>query len=489
MAINMESTTKVKYNVIDQNNTTLPREDSTMSIAHNAASFSNNLEAKFTDKQISSNVTYTYVQDFKDIIGFRPLLEKHLGQYGCLKAPNSKYSIPETIDFMIDAVFLGYSRFCHMDKLRGDRAYIGIRGSDAPSEKVCRDTLALLPENAADTLRSINREFLSVQAKFYGPREVAADFDDTVITVFGNQEKACVGYNPRYHGRPSYKEKVGVISGTKEIVDLTLEEGSHNSNYEFLEFFKRFEESLLEEWILKRVRCDSGFFSDDNLTYFEDRGYEYTVKARMTENMKKVVSYVCEHPEEYPWEQVDESSGEHITFHATEIHVPLPDWERARRIVIVRKTLPTQNADGQLIFDECRYEYQVIVTNIDYLSVAEIFHDYNQRCTVETTIDEVKSGFAFSENSQINHKCNELFLLIKMIACNLQNWFRQAILPERVRHHRITTLRQKIYRTCGMITGSGWYRHVVYQIDDAFQQIIEQIQTALIWFRYRYGTS
>lgn len=459
-----------------------------MSIAHTAASFTNNLRAEFTDKKISSNVTYTYVQDFKDTIGFRQLLEKHLVPYGHLKAANSKYSIPETIDFMVDAIFLGYSRFCHMDKLRGDRAYIGIHGTDAPSEKVCRDTLALLPEDAADTLRSINKGLLARQAKFYGPREIMADFDDTVVTVFGNQEKACVGYNPRYHGRPSYKEKVGVISGTKEVVDLTLEEGSHNSNYEFLAFFKRFEESLPPEWILKRVRCDSGFFSDDNLTYFEDHGYEYTVKARMTENMRKVVNYVVGYPEDYPWEQVDKSSGEHIAFHATDIRLPIPGWARSRRIVIIRKTLPTEDEYGQLVFDECRYEYQVIVTNIDYLSNAEIFHDYNQRCTVETTIDEVKSGFAFSENSQINHKCNELFLLIKMIACNLQNWFRQAILPERVRHHRISTLRRKIYRTSGMITGSGWYRHVVYQLDDAFQKIIEQIQTALIWFRYRYGT-
>lgn len=459
-----------------------------MSIAHTAANFTNNLRAKFTDRQISSNVTYTYVQDFKDTVCFHSMLAEHLRPYDGLKARNSKYSIPDIIDFMVDAVFLGYSRFYHMEKLRGDRAYTGIHGKDAPSEKVCRDALALLPKEAAYTLRAINRDLLSRQASFFGPREIAADFDDTVITVFGNQEKANIGYNPRYHGRPSYKEKVGVISGTKEIVDLTLEEGSHNSNYEFLEFFKRFEKTLPKEWYLKRVRCDSGFFSDDNLTYFEDHCYEYTVKARMTENLKKVVDYVREHPEDYKWEQVDESSGEHIVFHATDIRVPLPGWARSRRIVIIRKTLPTTNRFNQLIFDECRYEYQAIVTNIDYLSNAEIFHDYNQRCTVETTIDEVKSGFAFSENSQIDHKCNELYLLIKMIACNLQNWFRQTILPEEVRHHRITTLRRKIYRTCGMITGNGWYRHVVYQIDDGFQHIIEYIQAALACFRNSYET-
>ena len=178
-----------------------------MSITQKAATFTNNLKASFTKKQISTNVTYTYVQDFKDTIGFRQLLEKHLEQYEALKASNSKYSVSDAVDFMTDAVFQGYSRFYHMEKLRKDEAYRSIHGGDAPSEKVCRHTLALLPDDAADTFRAINKELLAMQAKTEEIREVAADFDDSVITVFGNQERSSIGYNPKYHGRPSYKEK------------------------------------------------------------------------------------------------------------------------------------------------------------------------------------------------------------------------------------------------------------------------------------------
>ena len=478
----------VMYNVSTTKHHKTPKEDSVMSIAHKFTYFTKNLKASFTKKQISSNVTYTYVQDFKDIIGFRGLLDRHLDQYESLKASNSKYGVSDVADFMVDAVFQGYTRFYHMEALRKDEAYKSIHGGDAPSEKVCRDTLALLPDESSDVFREINRELLAMQAKAQGVREIAADFDDSVITVFGNQERSNTGYNPKYHGRPSYKEKVGVISGTKEIMDLTLEEGSHHSNFEFLDFFKRFESSLPKEWILKRVRADRGFYDDDNFTYFEDQGYEYIVKAKMTSNMRKVINWVCEHPEDYLWEQADERISEHAVFHTTDIRLPMPGWARARRIVIVRKTLPSKTKEGQLVFDECCYEYQAIITNIDYLTTAEIFDDYNQRCTVETSIDEIKSGFAFSENSQIDYKCNELFLLIKMIACNLHNWFKQAILPEEERHHRISTLRRTIYKTCGMITGKGWYRHVVYQTNTAFQRIIEYIHSALSQFRDQYGT-
>ncbi len=38
------------------------------------------------------------------------------------------------------------------------------------------------------------------------------DFDDTVCNEFGNQNGSSCGYNPRYHGSPSFKEKIGMIS-------------------------------------------------------------------------------------------------------------------------------------------------------------------------------------------------------------------------------------------------------------------------------------
>jgi hypothetical protein len=101
----------------------------------------------------------------------------------------------------------------------------------------------------------------------------------------------------------------------------------------------------------------------------------------------------------------------------------------------------------------------------------------------ETSIDELKSGFAFSENSQINYKCNELYMLIKMIAYNLHNWFKNQILPQELRHHEIKTLRRLLYRTAGMITGNGWYRHVTIQTNQWRGNVIPAIQHALYRFR------
>ena len=95
-----------------------------------------------------------------------------------------------------------------------------------------------LPPDTLIELRSINKQILDLKSQTEDVREVCINFDDTVVTIFGNQEGCGIGYNPRYNGRPSFKEKVGIIAGTDELLDITLENGKHHSNYDFLTFLK-----------------------------------------------------------------------------------------------------------------------------------------------------------------------------------------------------------------------------------------------------------
>lgn len=102
---------------------------------------------------------------------------------------------------MVDAVFQGYSRFFHMEELRKNPAYLLICGGAASSEKIYCATLVLLLQGclAGDQQGAV------MQVNTEGIREVASGFDDSVITVFGKEGCYNVGYNPKYHGRPSYK--------------------------------------------------------------------------------------------------------------------------------------------------------------------------------------------------------------------------------------------------------------------------------------------
>jgi len=394
------------------------------------------------------------------------------------KAPNSTFSTTVVLEYMVDSIIQGYSRFSHMDELRRDNAYVKIKGTNPPSEKVCRDLLKVLPDKAPEELRILNKKLLAMQAANEASREVTLNFDDTVCTVFGHQEGARTGYNPRYKGRPSFKEKIGIIADTDELLNLTLEDGRHHTNHEFLKFFKSCEQVIPDTWYIKRIRGARGIFDQKNLKYFEDQCYEYVIKAKLQSGVKRIIDYVNQHPDLYSWVPVNK------IFSVTEITIALPSWDKARRFIIIRKSL-LHDYNGQITFDidEFKYEYQAIVTSIDYLTPVEIFHDYNQRCDIENKIDELKEGFAFDQNSQRNQKCNELFLLIKMIAYNLHNWFKRNILPAEIRHHEITTIRRILYKIAGNIVGNGRYRHIRFAPNPRLKRVIAHIRDALEAFR------
>lgn len=436
-----------------------------------------NLKAKFNDKKVTTAANFIFLELFKKIIGLSNLINDGISYE---KSANSTFHVAEIIEYLIDANILGFSRFSHIEDLRRDEGYKKIKDCEIlASEKVCRDLLKSLPEEALLELRAINKQILELKSKTEKIREVCINFDDTVVTIFGNQEGSGIGYNPRYNGRPSFKQKVGFISGTDELLNITLEDGKHHSNYEFLDFFKKCVDQLPTRYLLKRVRLDRGFFDEKNFTYFEDEGIEYVVKCKMYSSLKKVIEYINENPKDFKWQNISSN------FQVTEITLPLPNWERARRFVLVREKIENKDKN-QLTFDECFYRYEIIVTNIDYLTCEEIFHDYNQRCDVENNIDEIKEGYAFSENSLINHQANEIYLLIKMIAFNIQNWFKQAVMPKNLQHHEIKTLRRIFFRVCGNICGKGYYRYLSFSKNSKLQNLIEFINVRVAEFGKKF---
>lgn len=124
---------------------------------------------------------------------------------------------------MIDSISLGLLRFSHMNALQTDPGYQKIREiTQVPDESTLQNFLSLICEQKVlGQLPLVNQELLSLKAKSDKPREVWLDIDDSVLTVFGKQEGA-KSFNPRYHGRLSYKVKVAFISGTCELINARL---------------------------------------------------------------------------------------------------------------------------------------------------------------------------------------------------------------------------------------------------------------------------
>ncbi len=64
--------------------------------------------------------------------------------------------------------------------------------------------------------------------------------------------------------------------------------------------------------------------------HLEDNNLEYVCKAKLNSSIRKIINYFNE---QQHWQQLDD------TYATAEIRIPLPVWERARRIVFIREHL------------------------------------------------------------------------------------------------------------------------------------------------------
>lgn len=103
-------------------------------------------------------------------------------------------------------------RFAHVDRLREDAALAELFGIRAVrSDDTLRRFLASVP-------RGKLRPWIDGAAKCIRdllPERIVNDWDSTVITRYGEQEGAAIGYNPTKRGRPSHHPLLSVAAGTR----------------------------------------------------------------------------------------------------------------------------------------------------------------------------------------------------------------------------------------------------------------------------------
>ena len=365
-----------------------------------------NLPVSFDNFSVTAFGNFGLLEAFKQMIDFRGML----GQVHLKRHHNCQYTDIDLLDTVIDALSLGLLRFSHMNALQTDPGYQKIKEiTRVPDESTLRSFLSIICEQKAlDQLSQVNNALLSLKAKSDKPREVWLDIDDSVLTVFGKQQGASKGYNPRYHGRPSYKVKVAFISGTCELVNARLYSGNVASNGQFMEFLKETLTMLAaQNIIVKGIRIDKGFFDEDNFAYLEEQGIEYICKAKLTGTMRKVISYLDEQKQ---WTSLSEH------YATAEITIPLPKWSKARRFVLIRETQKPKVIGDQLCFDLETYDYEIIVTSNEEFNPEEVWHEYNKRCNIENKIDELKVGLGFEKMSQEEMDRNIAFMWMKILS-------------------------------------------------------------------------
>jgi len=388
---------------------------------------------QFTNKEITPWGGMVFLKQFLDKMGFceRVTSCPDLPQPGS----NRGYSLPVLLESFICSVWCGATKFIHTELTRSDKALSQIfEWQRVPAQDVYKRFFSKFTQT--DNLRTADYFFRWI-IESYMYDNYTLDFDSSVLTRYGEQEGAKRGYNPQKKGRASHHPLIAFANDLRLVVNFWLRSGDTASSSNFLSFL----ENTLEKFENKKVsliRLDSGFCSDEIMTYIEEKLLKYIIAARFHHPIQRLIAGSGN------WILLD--NGIEICEQTYQAN----GWKKPRRIIIVRQKIsvrPEATGKTLTLFPEeetyRKYRYSAYFTNLDF-AAAEVWRTYCGRGDAENRIKEIKYDFGFDSFNLKEFYATEIALIFVMIAYNLMSIFRMFVLQEKTQR-RLSTLRFRTF--------------------------------------------
>jgi Transposase DDE domain group 1 len=394
-----------------------------------------NVRIAFNHRALTHYGGVFFFHEFLRVLQLRRFLHRHL----TYPRRNRRYSLPQMLLGLIYPIILGLDRLETASFLRGNGTFQYLTGlGDYPDPQSLRRFLLQAPLPFREQLHRLNDRLL--RQFIHRPEHrsrLIFDLDSTVLTVFGHQEGAAVGYNPRYRGKRSYDPLLCLEANSAFLWDTELRPGNAGTWAGSVELLAGCFLSTPRDIRELRVRADAGFGYDPVLTVLEERGAEYAVVARLTPSLKRVLGALRYQRLNARWEIAECE------------HHP-NDWKAARRCIVARRRIEETEPEPTL-FTLDRYLYRAWVCHSP-LSAAGVWHFYEGRAGMEPRIRELREDFALRRIPTRAFAANALYLEVVRLAYNLVTAFQRACLPKAWRDLTLTKLRYKLFWLPGELT-------------------------------------
>ncbi len=384
-----------------------------------------NLPIEYSSKQITPFGGMSLMKRFIDKLGIREKLSTlDLPKEGS----NRSYDSVQIAESFWLSIWTGASRYIHADWLRYDKTLQEIFGwTRMPSQSTYSRFFGKFSQKRnTEVFPAIQKWFLDQIAI----EDITLDIDSTVMTRYGEQEGSAKGYNPQKRGRNSHHPLIAFISQTRMVANAWLRPGNTADSSNCKAFLEETFEEVLKDKKVGLLRADSGFYTDEILSYLEAKKQNYIIAVRMYPNVKNAV-YSLEH-----WVEICDG---------IEVNQMIFNHENReeRRYIIVRKQVDIRpKAGGKLLFEDVPgYRYSSYVTNID-LPLDVIWNIYNSRADCENRIKELKQDFGLENFCLKDFWATEASFRFIMVAYNIMSLFRFFALQS---HKRATLKTLKLY--------------------------------------------
>jgi hypothetical protein len=315
-------------------------------------------------------------------------------------SPNAP-SKAEVLGTWMLSMLAGHRRYSHVTTIRCDGInpeLLGMR--KVISEDALRKALARMPETEGTAWLD------SHLSDSVAPLLDAAwilDTDTTIKPLYGHQEGAVIGYNPRKPGRPSHAYHTYLMAGLRQVLGVEVCAGNEHTAKHAQPGLLKVLDALPADRKPRLVRGDNAFGNDAMMTALEERQQPYLFKLKLSKNAKRHIGRLFR---QSGW--MDAGQG----WEGKDGELTLTGWQKSRRAIVLRRPLMGELVvacddaeDGQqvLAFIEADrkagkgitgYEYAVLVTNTDYevLSLGQLYRD---RADAENAFDELKNQWGW----------------------------------------------------------------------------------------------
>jgi hypothetical protein len=352
---------------------------------------------------------------------------------------NCRYTVPQMILALVYPIVLGLDRIETASFLRSNGTFQYLTGLPSfPDPQTLRRFLLQAPPRFWEQLHRVNDRLLQAFIQLPDHRSrLIFDLDSTVLTVYGHQDGAEVGYNPRARGKRSYNPLLCTEANSSYLWDAELRAGNAGTWNGSIELLDTCFDNVPPDIRELRVRADAGFGVGPFFDALDARSVQYAVVARMTQRFHPLLPGLHYAPVNRDWEMAD---FEHR----------LQDWSQARRFVVARRFLAADEHQPTL-FALGRYVYRAWVTNLS-LSPLGVWHFYDARAAIEPRIGELLEDYALRKIPTRSFEANRLFLEIIRLAYNLVTAFQRLCLQESWQHLTLSKLRYKLFFLPGEFT-------------------------------------
>jgi hypothetical protein len=376
------------------------------------------------------------IEHFFQRIGLQGAFSRHIR----FTQRNNRYTISESLKALLYPLILGLGRIETTEPLRHNGVFQYLAGlpgyPEATSLRRFLERFARLGRKALLQLHDRWRRAMLGQ-----PARAIFDLDSTVLTVYGRQERAEVGYNPKKRGRRSYLPLLCFEGNTQDCWEGSYHPGDTHVSTITIPLLERAFAKLPEAIREVRVRADGAFFDHKIIEFIEEKRAFYAIVAWLTRPLKNRLPGLR-------YRRI--SSG----VWAAEFRYSPHGWLGPRRFVVIRRPVPEEPSAQLHLFQMRGYSYQLLVTNLG-LRPLHLWRFYNQRARAELIIRELKDAYALGKIPTKDFTANEAFFQIVLLAYNLLNWFKRLCAPVHLQRATLQRLRQRLFVVPAQVVRPG----------------------------------